>query len=167
MADDVFNTYIQEINNAYLRGDSTEHTHRPALKTLIEGLAKKVTATNEPKRTECGAPDFIVSRKIPSFDQKIGYIECKDIGTNLKEAAKADAPGEERVFINKDQYFEGVNPKAWEFCIGGYQVCEKWLKDRRGRELSYDDIRHYQKVVVALAETIRLMHEPCLSEMFD
>jgi len=42
----------------------------------------------------------------------------------------------------------------------------KWLKDRRGRELSYDDIRHYQKVIVALSETIRLMEEKCLSEMF-
>ena len=43
--------------------------------------------------------------------------------------------------------------------VGGYQVCEKWLKDRRGRELSAEDIEHYQKVVVALKETIRLMGE--------
>ena len=46
-----------------------------------------------------------------------------------------------------------------EFQIGGYQVCEKWLKDRKGRKLSYDDIEHYQKIVVALNETIRLMDE--------
>ncbi len=45
----------------------------------------------------------------------------------------------------------------WEFHIGGYKVCEKWLKDRRQRELSYEDKRHYQKIVVALGETIRLM----------
>ena len=51
-------------------------------------------------------------------------------------------------------------PKGvWEFQIGGYQVCEKWLKDRKGRKLSSDDIDHYQKIVVALAETIRLMRE--------
>ena len=51
-------------------------------------------------------------------------------------------------------------PEAvWEFHIGGYQVCEKWLKDRKGRKLSYDDIQHYQKIVVALNETIRLMAE--------
>jgi hypothetical protein len=43
----------------------------------------------------------------------------------------------------------------------------KWLKYRRGRKLSFDDIRHYQKIVVALGETIRLMKESCLSEMFD
>ncbi len=51
-------------------------------------------------------------------------------------------------------------PEAvWNFHIGGYQVCEKWLKDRKGRTLSKDDIAHYQKIVVALAETIRLMKE--------
>lgn len=47
----------------------------------------------------------------------------------------------------------------WEFHIGGYQVCDKWLKDRKGRRLSYDDIAHYQKIVVALRETLRLMKE--------
>ena len=66
-----------------------------------------------------------------------------------------------RVWINKTQYFEGVPKQVWEFHIGGYQVCEKWLKDRKkaGRKLSADDIDHYQKIVVALNETIRLMRE--------
>ena len=61
------------------------------------------------------------------------------------------------VWINKDQFFGGVPQNVWSFRIGGYQVCEKWLKDRKGRTLSYDDLQHYQKIVVALAETIRLM----------
>jgi predicted helicase len=65
----------------------------------------------------------------------------------------------QRVYINSAQYFEGVPADVWAFHIGGYQVCEKWLKDRRGRTLSYDDLTHYQKVVVALAETLRLMAE--------
>jgi len=47
--------------------------------------------------------------------------------------------------------------RHWEFHVGGYQVCQKWLKDRKGRVLSYEDIRHYQSIVAALAETIRLM----------
>jgi hypothetical protein len=55
--------------------------------------------------------------------------------------------------------FRGVPEAVWNFHIGGYQVCEKWLKDRRGRTLSKDDITHYQKIVVALSETIRLMKE--------
>jgi hypothetical protein len=64
-----------------------------------------------------------------------------------------------RVHINKTQYFEGVAPEVWDFHVGGYQVLDKWLKDRRGRALSYEDIQHYQHVVVALSETIRVMAE--------
>src|ERR1700730_7282806 len=55
--------------------------------------------------------------------------------------------------------FHGVPEVVCNFRIGGYQVCVKWLKDRKGRTLSEDDIAHYQKIVVALAETIRLMQE--------
>ena len=90
MASDVFGKYLSEINRAYLRGDATEHTHRPALKSLIEGLAKKITATNEPKRTACGAPDYVVSRRTNGVDLNIGYIEAKDIATNLTQAAKTE-----------------------------------------------------------------------------
>jgi hypothetical protein len=63
------------------------------------------------------------------------------------------------VYINKAQYFEGIEPNVWKFQIGGYQVLYKWLKDRRGRKLSFDDLFHYQKIVVALKETRRLMKE--------
>jgi hypothetical protein len=55
--------------------------------------------------------------------------------------------------------FHGVPESVWNFHIGGYQVCEKWLKDRKGRMLSKNDIAHYQRITVALAETIRLMTE--------
>jgi predicted helicase len=55
--------------------------------------------------------------------------------------------------------FRGVPEAVWNFHVGGYQVCEKWLKDREGRTLSKDDIAHYQRIVVALAETVRLMKE--------
>ena len=53
----------------------------------------------------------------------------------------------------------GVPKEVWEFHVGGYRLCEKWLKDRRGRQLSFDDLMHYQKVVLALKETARLMAE--------
>jgi predicted helicase len=66
---------------------------------------------------------------------------------------------QDRVFINSTQFFEGVPPEVWDFHIGGYQVCAKWLKDRKGRKLSFDDLEHYQKIVSALAETIRIMTE--------
>jgi len=52
-----------------------------------------------------------------------------------------------------------VPPEVWEFYVGGYQVLDKWLKDRRGRQLSYADLTHYQQVIVALQKTIQLMAE--------
>ena len=61
-----------------------------------------------------------------------------------------------RVWINKTQYFDNVPPEVWGYHIGGYQVCQKWLKDRKGRQLSYDDLTHYQGIVAALARTIEL-----------
>lgn len=64
-----------------------------------------------------------------------------------------------RIWINETQYFDGVPLVAWEFYIGGYQPAQKWLKDRKERTLSFDDILHYQKIVVALVETDRLMRE--------
>ena len=64
-----------------------------------------------------------------------------------------------RVFVNRAQYFEGVSPKTWAFTIGGYRPAEKWLKDRKGRVLSDDDIIHYRQTLVALADTERLMNE--------
>ena len=65
----------------------------------------------------------------------------------------------QRVCINKTQYFEGVAPELWAHMVGGYQVLDKWLKDRKGRALTSDDITHYQRVVRSLSETQRLMRE--------
>ncbi|OWY25022.1 DNA methyltransferase [Sphingobacteriales bacterium UPWRP_1] len=61
------------------------------------------------------------------------------------------------VYINQTQYFAGVPLQAWQFYIGGYQPAQKWLKDRKGRTLTFEDIMHYQKIIVALQETHRLM----------
>lgn len=64
-----------------------------------------------------------------------------------------------KVYINETQYFDNVPQIAWEFYIGGYQPAQKWLKDRKDRKLEFDDILHYQKIIVALSETDRLMKE--------
>jgi predicted helicase len=85
--------------------------------------------------------DNIVTRKMTS--KNIGY------------AATSDTHG--NVWINDTQYFENVPLVAWEFYIGGYQPAQKWLKDRKERELSYEDIQHYGKIIVALTETDRIM----------
>ena len=57
------------------------------------------------------------------------------------------------------QYFGGVPEVAWNFYIGGYQPAQKWLKDRKGRTLEVDDIKHYQRIIVALVETDRIMQD--------
>ena len=62
-----------------------------------------------------------------------------------------------KVFINETQYFDNVPETAWNFYIGGYQPAQKWLKDRKERELSYEDILHYQKIIYALTKTDELM----------
>ena len=62
-----------------------------------------------------------------------------------------------RVYINNHQFFAGIPEEVWNFKIGGYQVCHKWLKDRKGRVLSQADIDHYQQIVSILSETISLM----------
>ncbi len=62
-------------------------------------------------------------------------------------------------YINDTQYFDNVPEIAWDFYIGGYQPAQKWLKDRKERKLEFEDILHYQKIIVALSETDRLMKE--------
>ncbi len=64
-----------------------------------------------------------------------------------------------KVYINETQYFNNVPEVAWNFYIGGYQPAQKWLKDRKGRKLEFEDILHYQKIIVALTETARIMKE--------
>jgi len=64
-----------------------------------------------------------------------------------------------KVYINESQYFSNVPQIAWEFYIGGYQPAQKWLKDRKDRTLNFEDINHYQHIIIALTETSRLMKE--------
>ncbi len=61
-----------------------------------------------------------------------------------------------QVYINENQYFEGIPKELWKYYIGSYQVLEKWLKDRRSRALSLDEIDHYLTIAVAIKETIEL-----------
>lgn len=99
---------------------------------------------NGDNRVEKGYPKYVPPASEPI---KVGKV-------------KLEADDEHgRVFINPDQYFEGIEPAVWEFQIGGYQVCDKWLKDRRGRVLDYDDLTHYPKIVESLRKTIDLMQQ--------
>ena len=88
-----------------------------------------------------------------------GEIEFTRKFTKISPGFISTEEGLGRVWINDKQYFDNVPLVAWEFYIGGYQPAQKWLKDRRGRQLKFDDILHYQKIIVALTETDNLMKE--------
>jgi hypothetical protein len=90
MAADPIDAYRRQIERDLRDGNATEHTHRPALKTLIESLAPGVTATNEPRRVECGAPDFVISRKAAHGPVTLGHIEAKDVGKDLDEIERSE-----------------------------------------------------------------------------
>ncbi len=89
--------------------------------------------------------------------------EVNDLITTFPEAGTDEVVRpvykDEKVYINAEQYFGGVPEVAWNFYIGGYQPAQKWLKDRKGRKLSNEDIEHYQKIIVSLVETGRIMKE--------
>jgi predicted helicase len=94
--------------------------------------------------------------KSPKFDKFITKFVEND-GNNLVDAGHPKYTNG-AVIINKiGDKFTGVPESVWNFYVGGYQVCQKWLKDRKGRTLTLDDIQHYQRIVVALKETIELM----------
>jgi predicted helicase len=132
---------------------------------MIEKGFPKYVAPGEPepgtgKRLKAGR--VYINAAAPDYDRGgPGVILSASEESRHFEMKKTlrSAQGDKPLQKDRGQYFEGVRPEVWNFHIGGYQVCEKWLKDRRGRTLSYDDTTHYQKIIVALKETIRLMAE--------
>ena len=85
-------------------------------------------------------------------------VKSQGKGDNIVEQLKYDAK-DQRVYYNPTQYFEGVSKKVWEYQIGGYQVCNKWLKDRKGKRLSTNDMKHYCRICNALQKTIEIQKE--------
>ncbi len=85
----------------------------------------------------------------------VGFPES---GTNTVEKVKYDEEND-RIYFNKTQYFDGISKEVWEYQIGGYQVMDKYLKDRKRRELSKEEIEHYMKVAAAIKRTIEVQGE--------
>ena len=113
-----------------------------SLFAALAGLGKRLVTLHLMESEGEEAPAYPVTG-----DNRVGKV---------RYAQPADtAPG--RVFINRTQYFEGVSPATWKLTIGGYRPAEKWLKDRKGRILSYEDIAHYRRICAALAETPLVM----------
>ena len=94
---------------------------------------------------------------VSSPDVKESSTGGSPVSYNHRPAACATLSG--KVFINSVQYFDNVPETAWNFYIGGYQPAQKWLKDRKGRTLTYDDIVHYQRIIVALKRTEEIMED--------
>ncbi len=94
--------------------------------------------------------------KSKELDRPVARFQGK--GDNRVEKLRYDGK-RNYLHINESQYFEGIAEEVWEYQIGGYQVCDKWLKDRKGRVLSLDDIKHYCRVVTALGNTIEIQKE--------
>src|SRR3990167_6877746 len=83
-------TYRRVLERDLQAGNATEPTHYPTLKALIQSLAPGVTATNNPKQIECGAPDFVVSRTARHGRVTLGYMEAKDVGKDLGEEERSE-----------------------------------------------------------------------------
>jgi predicted helicase len=175
------NTFGPEDVFNYMYAVFYSPTYRTRYAEFLKSDFPRVPLTSDVNlfRSLCGLGAELVALHLlesPMLQKPIARFPVNGPNTVEKGFPKYLAPGEPepgtrkpiehgRVYISKDdpgsdakgQYFEGVPPEVWNFHIGGYQVCEKWLKDRRGRTLTYDDLEHYSKVVTALKETIRLM----------
>jgi len=92
--------------------------------------------------------------KSSELDKPIARFQGK--GNNKVEKLRYE---KEKLYINSDQYFEGIAPELWEYQIGGYQVLEKWLKDRKDRTLSLEETKHYCQIVTVLKKTIELQED--------
>jgi len=150
--DDIF-------NYAYAVFHSPTYRCRYAEFLKIDFPRLPITSNKELFKTLAGKGADLVSLHLmesPLLDKLITKYPVA--GSNIVDKVSYNESNQ-RVYINKEQYFEGVPLEVWIFHIGGYQVCQKWLKDRKGRTLTYDELTHYQKIVIALKETIRLMAE--------
>ena len=92
---------------------------------------------------------------LQSADLNPPIAKFRGKGDNNVEKLRYDNK-EKSVYFNQSQCFEGISKGVWEYQIGGYQVCNKWLKDRRGRTLSTDDIKHYCRIATAIQKTIEI-----------
>ncbi|MDD5723119.1 MAG: hypothetical protein PHY29_05185 [Syntrophales bacterium] len=136
-------------------------TYRSRYAEFLKMDFPRLPLTSNPElfRNLCTLGDELVSLHLMEKQGKkiTGYPVAGGSSVETVRYTEPQADIKGRVWINTTQYFEGVPKEVWEFHVGGYQVCNKWLKDRKGRKLTYDDLTHYQQIVSALSETIKLM----------
>jgi predicted helicase len=160
---DILNTFGPEdiFNYAYAVFHSPTYRTRYAEFLKIDFPRLPLTSDKELFKALAGKGAELISLHLMESPMLNNFITRYPIGGSNTVEKVSYNENNQRVYINKTQYFEGVPLEVWEFLIGGYQVCQKWLKDRKGRTypLTYDELTHYQKVVVALKETVRLVEE--------
>ena len=134
-------------------------SYRTKYKAFLDSEFPRIPLPNDENQFKalvalgCQLRELHLSKYEDSFDSDVTYPE---IGDNVVSQYKLK---DDRVYINKSQYFGNVPKEAWEFFIGGYKPLEKWLKDRKGLALSFDEITHYQYMVHAIMQTIQLMSQ--------
>jgi predicted helicase len=174
----LFTNYLKNLSDVALRGDAREESFHYVYAVLYTPVYRE-------KYIEFLKMDF---PRVPFTSDAMLFSELAVLGARLKAlhllkspeldppACQFDGEGdsrfargkkaglryetnEARVYINKTQYFAPVPPEVWTYQVGGYQVCEKWLKDRVERRLELDDIRTYCRIVTALKLTIDIQQE--------
>ena len=115
------------------------------------------------------ARDYSVFNKIARLGERLANLHL--LKDSVRPGAKFQGTGDSkvdkieydantgRIYINSENYFEGIEPDVFDYFIGGYRVCEKWLKDRKNRELSLEDVQSFCKIVGVLRETIQIQSE--------
>ncbi|MBI2813975.1 MAG: N-6 DNA methylase [Opitutae bacterium] len=141
--------------------------HAPGYRTRYAEFLRRdfprlpLTANLKLFRQLCGfGKDLVDLHLLRATDKHTVSFPAKGTDT-VNEVTYTPPQGSEpgRVRINGEQHFENIPPEVWAFHVGGYQVCERWLKDRRGRQLTIDERATYPRIVGALAETLRLQVE--------
>lgn len=149
-----FNEYLTAIEQDLRSGVSTEHTYRPALKRLIEAISE-TRATNEPKRSECGAPDYSVWRSAGHGPLTVGYVEAKDVGTPLDPIEAGDQMGRYRAAL--------TNLVLTDYLEFRWYVNGQWRRTERlavaGTDGDVRRARDGEKAVLGLLSDF-LQHEP-------
>ncbi len=125
---EILTIYINNLSKEHKTLSATEHSYRGYLKDLIEALDDNVIAINEPKRVKAGAPDYLIATKSDTIE--MGHIEAKDINSKS----------------HKEQFTRYKD-----------DIVTIWLKDRKGRVMGEEDYEHYNKIIVSLVNTHRLM----------
>ncbi len=114
------------------------------------------------------SPNIDHFRKLASLGQElINWHLLKDVQIPHRHRFEGEGDGviskvryeDDKVWINAAQHFTDVPAKVWEYEIGAYQVCEKWLKDRKDKELSRDELKQYRSILVAIAETLQIVEK--------